>query len=218
VERTGRRLLRGPLAAVFCQSGQGDPTGDQPETIDWKAVAETWSHSSARYPSQPRGDAYALASQVADIPVGALSMIAEPKGVKESGTVWVSTTFPNQNLNQSAKTVRASLTAPAGYAVRPVTTTGTWWQGDLGGVTDVSSVNVRNYVDGTRFYTYQLLESVDGTNYFVLGGKSNNDPADDAGDTFRASANACYIRIVGLSNSANSSFHLTEVAVRSPAG
>jgi hypothetical protein len=92
-------------------------------------------------------------------------------------------------------------------------TDGTWWQVDLGAATDVSSVNVRNYVDGTRFYTYQVLGSVDGTNYFVIGGKANTAPATDAGDSFRTVGAARYVRVVGLGNSANPSFHLTEVTV-----
>jgi alpha-N-acetylglucosaminidase len=89
----------------------------------------------------------------------------------------------------------------------------TWWQVDLGQLTNVSSINVRNYVDGTRFYTYQVLGSLDGTGWFVLGGKVDARPAADAGETFRVDAQARYVRIVGLSNSANSSFHLTEVGV-----
>lgn len=90
---------------------------------------------------------------------------------------------------------------------------GTWWQVDLGAVTDVSSVNVRNYVDGRRFYTYQVLGSVDGRTYFVIGGKDSGDPATDAGETFRTEAQARYVKVIGLGNSANSSFHLTEVTV-----
>ncbi|WP_163508805.1 alpha-N-acetylglucosaminidase TIM-barrel domain-containing protein [Fodinicola acaciae] len=90
---------------------------------------------------------------------------------------------------------------------------GTWWQVDLGTVSDVSNVNIRNYVDGRRFYTYQVLGSLDGKVYFVIGGKENTDPATDAGDTFRTEAHARYVKVVGLGNSANSSFHLTEVTV-----
>jgi alpha-N-acetylglucosaminidase len=86
---------------------------------------------------------------------------------------------------------------------------------DLGGSADVSSVNVRNYVDGMRFYTYRVLGGVDGTNYFVLGGKSTAKPAVDH---FGAVTNTCYIRIVGLSNSANPALDRAEVTVRGPAG
>jgi alpha-N-acetylglucosaminidase len=95
----------------------------------------------------------------------------------------------------------------------PLAAGSTWWQVDLGAVNDVSRVNVRNYVDGTRSYTYRLEGSTDGVSYFTLGGKSSADPATDAGDTAVTEARARYIRVVGLSNTANSTFHLTEVSV-----
>ncbi|WP_344313914.1 alpha-N-acetylglucosaminidase TIM-barrel domain-containing protein [Fodinicola feengrottensis] len=93
-------------------------------------------------------------------------------------------------------------------------TGGAWWQVDLGILTDVSTVNVRNYVDGSRYYTYQLLGSADGTHFFALGGKSGASPATDGGETFAVQAEARYVRVVGLSDSANTSFHLSEVSVR----
>ncbi|WP_345638731.1 alpha-N-acetylglucosaminidase TIM-barrel domain-containing protein [Rugosimonospora acidiphila] len=89
----------------------------------------------------------------------------------------------------------------------------TWWQVDLGAVTDTSKINVRNYVDGTRYYTYQLVGSLDGEHWFTLGGRMGTSPVIDEGDTFTTEATARYIRIIGLSNSANSTFHLTEVTV-----
>lgn len=95
----------------------------------------------------------------------------------------------------------------------PLTTGSTWWQVDLGAVNDISRVNVRNYVDGTRSYTYRLEGSKDGSTYYTLGGKSSADPATDAGDTATTQARARYIRVVGFSNTANSTFHLTEVGV-----
>ncbi|HEY3514170.1 MULTISPECIES: alpha-N-acetylglucosaminidase TIM-barrel domain-containing protein [Kribbella] len=89
----------------------------------------------------------------------------------------------------------------------------TWWQVDLGAASAVSTVNVRNYVDGTRYYNYRLLGSVDGTHWFLLGGRFGTAPVVDAGDTFRTEATARYVRVEGLSNSANNTFHLTEVTV-----
>jgi hypothetical protein len=62
----------------------------------------------------------------------------------------------------------------------------TWWQVDLGQPTNVSSINVRNYVDGRRPYTYQVLGGLDGTNWFVLGGKADARPAADTGETFHS--------------------------------
>lgn len=95
----------------------------------------------------------------------------------------------------------------------PLTLGSTWWQVDLGAVNKVSTVNVRNYVDGTRYYTYRLEGSVDGTHWFTLGGRSAPNPATDAGDTSLIEGQARYIRIVGLTNTANGTFHLTEVTV-----
>lgn len=89
----------------------------------------------------------------------------------------------------------------------------TWWRVDLGAVNAVSRVNVRNYVDGTRYYTYRLEGSVDGEHWFTLGGRNGPDPATDAGDTMNTEAKARYIRVVGLGNTANFTFHLTEVSV-----
>jgi hypothetical protein len=88
-----------------------------------------------------------------------------------------------------------------------------WWRVDLGAVDDVSRVNVRNYVDGTRYYTYRLEGSLDGTHWFTIGGRNGPRPAADAGDTVNTEARARYVRVVGSGNTANLTFHLTEVSV-----
>ncbi len=90
----------------------------------------------------------------------------------------------------------------------------TWVQIDLEAPHDLSSINVRNYVDGTRVYTYDLAGSMDGQTWFPLGGKSWSTPAPDEGDPFTLDAVARYVRVIGLSNTANASFHVTEVTVR----
>lgn len=94
--------------------------------------------------------------------------------------------------------------SPAGY---------TWWQVDLGEVRDVSSVDVRTYVDGRRAYTYTLEGSTDGVHWSVLGGKNTSAVATDAGDLFPMAARMRFLRVYGLSNTANPSFHLSEVTV-----
>jgi alpha-N-acetylglucosaminidase (NAGLU)-like protein/F5/8 type C domain-containing protein/alpha-galactosidase-like protein len=101
----------------------------------------------------------------------------------------------------------------------PLTLGSTWWQVDLGAVNDVSRINVRNYVDGTRWYSYRLDGSLDGVHWYTLGGRSGPRPAADAGDTSNTEARARYVRVTGFSNTANSTFHLTEVTVwGTPAG
>ncbi|WUI01230.1 alpha-N-acetylglucosaminidase C-terminal domain-containing protein [Spirillospora sp. NBC_00431] len=88
-----------------------------------------------------------------------------------------------------------------------------WWRVDLGAVNDVSRVNVRNYVDGTRYYTYRLEGSLDGERWFTIGGRGGPRPAADAGDTVNTEARARHVRVVGLGNTANLTFHLSEVSV-----
>ncbi|HEY3503586.1 MAG TPA: alpha-N-acetylglucosaminidase TIM-barrel domain-containing protein [Actinocatenispora sp.] len=95
----------------------------------------------------------------------------------------------------------------------PLTGDGTWWQVDLGAETAVSGINVRNYVDGTRWYTYRVVGSLDGEHWYTLGGRMGTSPVTDAGETFHTEATARYVRVIGLSNSANATFHLSEVTV-----
>jgi alpha-N-acetylglucosaminidase len=89
----------------------------------------------------------------------------------------------------------------------------TWWRVDVGAANDVSKINVRNYVSGGRVYTYRLEGSLDGSHWFTLGGRSAPKAATNAGDTTTTEAQARYVRVVGLTNTANSTFHLTEVTV-----
>lgn len=42
-------------------------TGAAPTPIDWFALGDEWSHGTQRYPDEPRGDTYALATQVARV-------------------------------------------------------------------------------------------------------------------------------------------------------
>ncbi|MFZ0497773.1 MAG: alpha-N-acetylglucosaminidase [Steroidobacteraceae bacterium] len=42
-------------------------TGTAPRPIDWFAMGEAWSHGSQRYSDRPSGDAYALATRVANV-------------------------------------------------------------------------------------------------------------------------------------------------------
>jgi alpha-N-acetylglucosaminidase len=42
-------------------------TGKTPEPIDWFAMGDAWNHGTQRYPDQPTGDAYAIASLVAQM-------------------------------------------------------------------------------------------------------------------------------------------------------
>ncbi|MFD1545614.1 alpha-N-acetylglucosaminidase TIM-barrel domain-containing protein [Nonomuraea guangzhouensis] len=99
------------------------------------------------------------------------------------------------------------------YFASQLTWDTTWWQVDLGTVNDISRVNVRNYVGGGRYYEYRLEGSLDGTTWYTLGGRRGPRATTDAGDTMTTEARARYVRVVGTHNTANLSFHLTEVSV-----
>lgn len=45
--------------------------------------------------------------------------------------------------------------------------------------------------------------------WFKLGARGGTAPATDAGDTTNTEARARYVRVVGFSNTANGTFHLT---------
>jgi hypothetical protein len=119
----------------------------------------------------------------------------------------------NEEVNHPATAANDGSRSNNPYWGGPLALGSTWWQVDLGVLDDVSRVNVRNYVDGTRYYTYRLEGSADGTHWYTLGGRTGPAPATDAGDTTTTEAQARYIRVVGLGNTANATFHLTEVTV-----
>ncbi|MFC5826257.1 alpha-N-acetylglucosaminidase TIM-barrel domain-containing protein [Nonomuraea insulae] len=99
------------------------------------------------------------------------------------------------------------------YFASQMTWDTTWWSVDLGAIDDISRVNVRNYVGGGRYYEYRLEGSLDGVTWYTLGGRRGPRAATDAGDTMTTEARARYVRVVGTHNTANLSFHLTEVSV-----
>lgn len=89
-----------------------------------------------------------------------------------------------------------------------------WWQVDLQGVYSLSSVVVRNYVDGSRYYHYYVRGSLDGVTWSApIAWKFDNAAASDPGDTTLVTGVARYVRVNLVANSANSSVHLTNVEV-----
>ncbi|GIL27435.1 hypothetical protein NUM_26890 [Actinocatenispora comari] len=119
----------------------------------------------------------------------------------------------NEEKGHPATAANDGSRANSPYWGGPLEADGTWWQVDLGAATDVSRINVRNYVGGGRYYTYRVVASEDGTHWFTVGGRMTTAAATDAGDTFDTIGTARYVRIIGLSNTANATFHLTEVTV-----
>ena len=85
-----------------------------------------------------------------------------------------------------------------------------WWKVDLGNIYDLSSVVIRNYVDGTRYYRYTIEVSSDDITYTQIASKSNNNVAADAGDTYNITATGRYLRVNMTFNSANIGSHITD--------
>lgn len=83
---------------------------------------------------------------------------------------------------------------------------------DLGGLYDLTSVNVVNYFDGVRGYQYEVHVSKDGQTWTLAGEKKNDAIASAAGDTYSLDrTTARYIRITGLKNTHGRTFHVIEL-------
>lgn len=87
---------------------------------------------------------------------------------------------------------------------------GRWWQVDLGQVYRLDTLIVRNYVDGTRYYQYDVQGSADGSSWTTIATKGDANAATDAGDRYTVNADARYLRVTVTYNSANNSVHLTD--------
>ncbi|MCM3747525.1 discoidin domain-containing protein [Paenibacillus pasadenensis] len=86
----------------------------------------------------------------------------------------------------------------------------TWWQIDLEGQNHISQIVVRNYVDGTRFYQYHIVGSMDGVNWNPIAIKGGNSAASNGGDVYNVSVAARYIRVIYTLGSANGIAHMTD--------
>jgi len=90
----------------------------------------------------------------------------------------------------------------------------TWWKVDLENVYDLTSIVIRNYVDGSRYYNYNIEASNDDINYTQIVLKTNANPATDAGDYYPiVNAIARYIRVNMTFNSANQGVHISDFRV-----
>jgi hypothetical protein len=85
-----------------------------------------------------------------------------------------------------------------------------WWIVDLGSNYDLSSVLIRNYVDGTRYYQYNIQASTDNVTYTKIAEKNNTNKAVDAGDAYNVNATARYLKVIMTYNSANGGVHITD--------
>ncbi len=98
------------------------------------------------------------------------------------------------------------------YAQQP------WIIVDLQGLYKLDELNVITYWMRTdkRYYHYDLYASTDGENFEKIGSKDWDTPETVFGETFDLRSQEIYathIKLVGLYDSANSSFHLNELRV-----
>jgi hypothetical protein len=90
-----------------------------------------------------------------------------------------------------------------------------WLQIDLGGTKQVEAVGVFFYHDGGRYYQYRVETSTDARTWQeVVDESGNTTPSNEDGVLHRfPPADARYVRLHVLKNSANPSVHVSEVAV-----
>ena len=87
-----------------------------------------------------------------------------------------------------------------------------WWQVNLQDTFEISSINVIKYYDGTRYYQYDILASLDGTTWTKIVDYSDNiEAANKDGKTFEIEKIlAKYLRVNMKFNSENPGVHIIE--------
>ena len=88
-----------------------------------------------------------------------------------------------------------------------------WWKVDLEDIYNIDSIIIRNYVDGFRYYLYNIETSLDDVTYTQVIDKTSTDAATDEGDKYILSTPARYIRVNVTFNSANPGVHITDFRV-----
>ena len=86
---------------------------------------------------------------------------------------------------------------------------------DLEGLYRIDEINVTSYwQSANRYYRYEVYTSVDGVDFTKVAEKTSTDQETVLGTDFDLTAQAVYaryIKVVGIYNSANSSFHINEI-------
>jgi len=85
-----------------------------------------------------------------------------------------------------------------------------WWKVDLQGIYDLTSIVIRNYVEGSRYYLYDIEVSTDDITYTKIAEKTNTNVATDAGDTYTVTASARFIKVNMTFNSDNPGVHISD--------
>ena len=87
------------------------------------------------------------------------------------------------------------------------------WQIDLKFPYKLNDISIRNFVDGKRYYKYDIEGSVDNKNWVKLASKTNNKVALDEGDSYDTNKVARYLRVKIGANSANKAVHISDFSV-----
>ena len=90
-----------------------------------------------------------------------------------------------------------------------------WWQLDLLGLHEISSIVITPYYDGYRYYHYTIESSADSLSWTkVVDMTTNTDPVTAYGDEFELNKlRSKYIRVNMNSNSVNPGVHIKEFEV-----
>lgn len=84
-----------------------------------------------------------------------------------------------------------------------------WWKVDLQHEYDLTFIVLRNYVDNSRYYHYEIWASNDDNNYTKIAQKTNNNPATDPGDYYYLAVTARYLR-VNMTHSSTGNVHMCD--------
>jgi len=88
-----------------------------------------------------------------------------------------------------------------------------WWMVDLGANYDIAKVVIRNYVDGNRYYQYEIWASTDNSTFIKIAEKTNTNWATNEGDTYNVTATARYLKVIMTKNSLNNGVHISDFRV-----
>lgn len=88
-----------------------------------------------------------------------------------------------------------------------------WWKVDLGSDYDIALIVIRNWVDNSRYYRYEIHGSTDDLSYTKIGEKTNNHPAGELGDSYYIKGTYRYLKVILTYNSNNSGVHISDFRV-----
>ncbi len=89
-----------------------------------------------------------------------------------------------------------------------------WWQVDLQGIYDVSTIVVKNYYDLYRYYKYEIWGSLDNITFTKIAEKTDTKFSGESGDTFNlTSTTARFLKVIMTNNSFSNSVQISDFRV-----